>query len=259
METTNYSLKEVLLGTREEYLKIANYLKLLRELTTSYDRQVEDFYFKVYKNKGEDRVKCIFRQNEKTLKGLTIHFQKKLGVYMFGPEVGVCTKGSDGIYRIKSRDYEASILTGEEQRFDEVINQLLTSDFLTKTNFGFCSEKGMCNGMYLYPEGIYSCYVLQQSENKNKHVGHIEYNSLNDRVKVRFNNSEMPFRDKLKMVLEEPDIPESVLSEYHKQIIEQSGVKSKKLEISEVDDDCRNIDLSVEEDKETITLKRALK
>ena len=114
----------------------------------------------------------------------------------------------------------------------------------------------MCNDISLYPDGLYSTFILQQSQGINKHLGHIEYNSANDRIKVRFNYTDMPFCEKLKMVLDKLDIPESILSEYRKQIIDQSGVKDKKLEIEDM---CRHVDLSIVDSQDKIILKRTLK
>lgn len=40
-----YSVKDIILGTRKKYIENEKYLKLLRELTVSYDKRVKDFYF----------------------------------------------------------------------------------------------------------------------------------------------------------------------------------------------------------------------
>lgn len=145
-----YNVKNLILGLRKEYLKTQDYLKLLRALSDSNDKEVKDFYFTVDE---ENNLICEVIQNPNTLKGIIRSLRSENSLF---PKQTYCECliGDNCEYIIESDRYNIFIKEGKEYEFYEVATKILDSEFVKHSNFNLITDNRFCY-LTISPSGIY--------------------------------------------------------------------------------------------------------
>lgn len=219
----SYTLKEIVLGTRPEYFKNETYLGFLKNLTTA-DKEVGDFAFNLRVSHDEKpEIRCLFKQNPNTLKGKIIKIKKKLNRYYYGPERGKVLKDNNDNYYIVCSGYDAYIYNDEMKKFDEIVNKVLNSDFANKIKFGHYFSKGDYD-ISILPSGIYL------EDNTLGYKVKFSYCSRNDMIEIKCPKS-FEINKEIVSNLLDINIPAILLSDYHKQIIEENLSSETNMEL----------------------------
>lgn len=256
MDKEFYTAKEIIMGTRSEYQKNEILLKKLKDMVYSNDKEVKDFYFEVFKylSHKEPEILCTFEQNEKTLRGFIWKLEIKLGTYIYGRETNEIKKDINGKYKIGNYHYDAFIKEGMEEKFDLLIKEILSSDFITKMGFD-------CKSKWGTPEDIYMMLdPLRIDIHLDTHQGNmwtwLDYTPREDLFYAVREGKE--FDDEMIYHLLDFKVPATSLSDYHRQIIESSPSTDKPVKIYAGDEDFdRNrFNLLINEDNDKITLTK---
>jgi len=243
-----YSVKDLIIGSREEYLKNERYLKLLIDLTYSYDKNVKEFYF--YLQQCDDRkpeLVCKFIQNLKTLRGVIKYLQLKTHNYKIDLNSGRCLKNNNGEYFIIDSEYKAFIKNND--KFTQIAEKILNSDFANKMKFVTNCRVGEVSTM-ITPSSIYI-----QEQNLDHKID-FDYHSRIDSIIMSCNNHVI--NDDLIMHMLESKIPAYILSDYHKQIIDENLSTQKPIEVISETNEKNRVKLLIDEQDDKIILKKVL-
>ena len=249
-----YSVKDIMLGTREQYMSLDDKLSFLRQMISVYDKSVEEFDFYLSKkNDNDPQVICSFTRRLNAIKRLIINIQKKLDVYDFDFDRGVCIKGEDGSYIVDSRAYDISIKN--RRLFSMCIDKILNSDFTNKMDFGLAYYEKTSEDVL--EDLIVGTCGIQFSNVSSDYNLKCNYIASEDVINVcaldgHINPTESVVRDMLHY-----QIPASCLCEYHRELIDSSSIIQKPIEIlSSVDESTRCVDLLIEEERNKVVLRR---
>lgn len=249
MEKKNYySVKDIILGSRSIYQENERYLKLLRLLTDSYDKNVKDFYFKLSTYKDNPTVVCHFVQSLKTLKGLIIYLQMKTNTYYNGREMGRCIKTPGGEYVIANDEYEAFIKFEDMKSFAYITEKILESDFANKMEFGHKRDQHK-TALSILPSGIYI---------KSIDLGRMmkcNYVARTDSIDITAPRSCEVGLDQIATFLDYR-FPAELLSDYHKQVIDENPATEKILEIISDSRDTSSAHIRINEKEHEFVLKK---
>lgn len=221
MEKDNYTLKEVILGTRREYRKLYDYLFVLKALTTCWDKEVQDFYFKLNVS-GDEKPEILWRfvQNPRTLKGLIYYLQKSINKFKDTPEYKVVLKNSEDIDLMVNEKYSAFVDNELAPYFEQIIDLIINSNFanMIKFNLHILPEH---NGSLLITPNIisYNCMENQQETS-------LDYYSEFDYIKLHCGNQEHLDISLFKKLLNKC-IPAEIFSPYHRGLIDGSSATLK--------------------------------
>lgn len=250
-----YSVKDIILGSREQYMDTDMYLSILRSLCHVYDHRVKDFYFRLSKTRKDEKPKlvCHFIREMETLRGKIVSIQKRFKGYDSSRYIACCVKGQDDKYVVANKQFNVHI--DDDMVFAEEADQLLKSDFINKMQFGvvYCqrnSEEFM-NDLMLFPNKIELTMIDSNDSLKCR------YYPWSDTINVSINDVSYAPEFAVRKALDFR-IPASCLGEYHKEIIESSPIVHRSVEIvSEVPDNYRGVELVIDDrSKNKVVLRR---
>lgn len=249
-----YSVKDIILGSRIEYLTLDENLKLLRQLCYSYDKNVEEFRFSLSKVSPAVKPKliCHFTHSLRTLRGLIIYLQKKINRYYAGMEIGRCVKGEDGNYSINNNYYNAYVRN--KVTFAETADSILGSEFANKMNFGLCYFDKENDGTdFMQHQMIVFPNLIRYSRVDNKNFGICSYYSEDDVINFRANEN---IWDATIRNMFDYQIPASSLSTYQIEMIDGSDIVQKPVEIISEIHGSMDVDLLIEEETDKVVLRK---
>lgn len=254
MEKDFYTAKEIIMGTRSEYQKNELLLKKLKDMVYSDDKEVKDLYFKVFKylSNKDPKMLCTFEQNEKTLRGLLWKLEMKLGTRIYGRERQEIKKDINGKYKIGNYHYDAYIKEGMEEEFELLTQKILSSDFITKMDFGGISKGGTPEYflMILEPNIIYIDTYQGNTQAR------LDYIPREDLFCAGREDDELD--DEIFYHLLDSKVPATSLSDYHRQIIDNNPSTYKPVEIRTEDEEFgrSRFNLLINENDDKITLTK---
>lgn len=217
-----YTVREIILGTRKLYIENQKIMSSLKNLTESYDKQVRDYYFEVATSKSTiPHVRCKFIQNMNTIRGRIIELKKKMNLYGLNDNFGDVVRNDAHLYEIKSRLYQASVSSGEEEKFANLVDQSLNSDFISKLNFSYIRDRKF--DIMITPIKI----VVQSKDTHNSIV--LFYEAKTDHIEV-FNPGGLLNASIINYILNYK-VSVKFLSHYHREFIEQSAILQKDIHL----------------------------
>lgn len=258
-----YSINELLFGTRQESLVIEEKLKRLRELTDSNDRQVADFFFRVYFASYEfdfpeqPAIFCDFIQNPKTTKGFMERLLKKLNLYYAKKITVECPLHVKDGEVLAANAYKAFVKSGSSEEFSKIVQEILRSDYVKymRAFHNFYMEKTTKTKVSIdfWSDSIRIANYVSVQPKIFSEVKFV-YSGRTDAIEVEqcgsILNDETILRT-LGLV-----VPGESLSEYHRSLIENSGVQDKAIQIISETEDASKLLLKVEETDDKIVLRK---
>lgn len=217
MEKQNYTVKEIILGTRREYRKLYDYLYVLKALTVCNNKEVQDYYFKLSVDNGKKpELIWQFMQNPRTLRGLVYYLQKSIDSFKDMPEYKIILKHERNERLIINEQYDVSVDGELVEYFERIVDLIISSNFANSINFKFHSLPDMKGSLILSLNGIsYNCIL-------NNNYTSLDYYSEFDYIKLHHGNEDILDVSLLREMLNAP-IPGEVLSTYHRNLISESS------------------------------------
>jgi len=251
-----YSVKDIILGSRIEYLSLDENLKLLRQMCYTYDKNVEDFQFSLSKANASVKPKiiCHFTQNLKTLRGVIIYLQKRINRYYGGMEIGCCIKGENEYYLIDNDYYDAHIRN--KGTFRDTADSIIESDFANKMKFGLCYLEKRGSGDYFSQHQlIVFPQMIRYSRVDNSSFALCRYYSEDDVINIKTNDSDGVWDCTIRNIFGYR-IPAESISLYQRELIDSSDIVQKPLEIVSEVYNSGEVDLLIEEQNNKVVLRK---
>ena len=221
MEKGNYTLKEIILGTRKEYRKLNDYLYVLKALTTCCDKNVQDYSFKLSAFNGKKpELLWQFIQSPRTLKGFIYYLQKSINGFKDTSEYKILLKHEVNERLIINEQYDVSVDNELIQYFEQIVDLIIKSDFANKMDFKLHILPTSHGSMIISPDIIsFNCI-------ENKHYTSLDYYPNADCIKLQYGNEESLDIFLLEELLNK-EIPGNTLSSYHRGLINDSSAVLK--------------------------------
>lgn len=238
----SYKIKEIIFGQREEYIKLQRDLEFLRELCGTNDENIKDFKFVFSNVNNENNIYCKFITEPKNIKGIFIELLK-----LFKEDInyGKCLK-EENVYQIVSKYYSAFIKPEYMNKFNKVYKEIMTSDFINTSNFGYKLCNSYLHHIYTSPTFIDIGF---------DEVGRrIRYDVKRDGLII-----EMPDIISSTLIKEffDYEISKDMFTDYQRKTIESSSALNKEFIYLLEDNQDKKVNLSVRDGVSgNITLKK---
>ena len=258
MKKDYYTFKELIMGSRSEYLKNQEYLKLLKQISIAYDKGIKDYYFLIEKNTDNiPESKCKFIKELRTLEELIEYIQNKYRKYREDETITTCLKNNNGDYIIKSNEGQAiRINNHNKEKFNEIVNKIFTSDFINKLNFmNYYERKNFYYNLIRISENEIYLEKNDNEESNPKFYFNALYNAKKDAIFMQCYKYYEVNEDLIDYILKFR-IPADILSEYHKKIIDNNNDTNKNIKIEIEDYGLKRAKLIIEDNKDLITLRK---
>ena len=247
LEKETFSLKEIILGTRGEYLKLQKLLLELKKMTITYDGRVKDFNYHLLTSSNKKEIVCLCKERKNLLtffNYLKSQFNKSSSFDKTGKLVG--NKYDE--YSIRNKYYDIFVNYEEMPKFAKTIKQILESEFVNLTNFfEFANLEEI--EMSLLPSGIYT---------KNDIFGlyvELAYLAKEDLIQVKASNGYEIDNELLNYLLNQ-EINKELFSTYHQNLITNDNSFLKPLEFKEQLKNNKKLKLKIETKADKVLLKK---
>jgi len=243
-----YSIKDIIMSTRKEYLIIEKYLLELKKLTL-HDKNVRDFYYVLTKFKyvfEKPEVQCKVYPNPLTLKGLKHYLNLKL--FCNVPEIASyisCYKNNNDNYIV--RDNYHNFMIKKQKEFKRIVELILSSQFANSIKYNINYQNGIIT-FDVTPRNIGGIFNIND---KNK----IYYNYLSKNDSLEFNSNNAHITEQIIWQILNYKIPAELLSSYHIELIENSVPELKNVSLKLDNEKSKKLKLLVKENKGNIILK----
>ena len=249
-----YSTKEILFGSREEYLKHQKYLNLLKSLCVCFDKQVADFNFMISSKAGDPVLICKYSQNIKTLKGLISYLRIITKTYTYGDEFGECKNLGSNYFVISSPKFNAEVKEKDMKKFGKIVEELLNSDWVQNVNFKSIQSSTYGNrndySLFLSPDSV---TVTSKSLGFNSSLSY--YPRINS-ILVNCEKGHVVTNELIENLLYST-FKASSLSDYQRKIIDNSQSKDKKIKFESSVPDSSSMRLNIDELEKSIVLVKS--
>ena len=180
----NYTLGEIIFGTRDEYLKIQEKLTRLKNLCVIEDESVEDFYFVVDEKTTPIKLKCIIKENfhsfPKIKKFLINKFNK---YYLISKSIAKVEKQEDGKINISNDYYSITIPDENLDEFNRIIGELSEIRLTKELIETYLSSRNKNNDKENRDNLCISYNAIDYFPNSdNNPIVHLAYNTKEDYI-----------------------------------------------------------------------------
>lgn len=249
MEKNYYELREVIMGLRDEYLKARRQLDELKQYVNVFSIYVNGIHFELFKdeNKKAELVACYEQKN----KLLNFWFNHKY-------------KGYDAVFlkRDESDNYYipafyTALITNQE-KFKEIKEQIRNSDFVDNLWPTYYDCLTTEDKRIIKNENAMFYGVMDSGVKLSYCDTTLKYDSLNDKFilemysKNKNKTSDAEFIKKLLGI----KIPNDLLSQYHKDTIDNNPSRKKLITFSEEHPIKKKAQYSIEDDGQKLVLTR---
>lgn len=227
-----YTLKEVLLGLRNEQLRLANMLNELDKKMTVYgNKRYEDSGFTFSEN--GNLLYFLKEQNtflKNALYAITLRFKDIIDGDCYLESIRTLGDGNykvGGIGGIKS-----SVKVDEQKEFNCLIDELLEDDFRKEAIINITDGKGVNYNNSL----IISPCNTKYTNSTYKHINTISYHARNDYLKIKNVYGGISPRAKYNLLKEllEMKFPRKEFTEYIQFIIDSNQATKKDILIPDI-------------------------
>lgn len=248
MEKENYSLKEVILGTRKEYRKLSDYLYILKAITSCYNKQVEDFTYCLDTSDGVvSQILWQFNQNPKTLKGFIYYLEKAIVGFKNNPEYPILMDLDEDVNLIINDKYGVYVNDELGPYFEQIVNLILSSNFANLMDFGFKKSSQLNGSMYISP-GVISLSCMHDGNETG-----LTYRAEHDCIQLHSGNKEYLDVSLLKELFNK-QIPAEALTAYHRGLIDGANIKPVKAYLKNGDQFSARSRMRIKENDNSIIL-----
>lgn len=257
-----YKSSEIIFGSREKLLELQRKLHLLKELTDISDcKEIKDiYYYCIKEDKLDPRIRCVFEQNPRTLRGI-IDFLKKdiLTTYVYGGNISDVVVDGNGKYKLSdnTRRFVASIKDENQQKYKEIVEELINSKFYKNFTFGSFEEEDTSN-------------VIQQDTDEICVIRYIEpkpmmlssclliYTPSSDIITVLADKNVEINQETISLMFD-VGIDARLLSDYQKSLIDNTKSSTKPIFFDGQINAKKRVDLSIDEHNDSIILRKVKK
>ena len=244
-----YTFKDIVMGSRNEYLKVQEKLKELKNYSEWDNSKVDDIYYNLeYGNtRGYNTtdISCNIIEKLNYLEKLLVRNKKY--EYLKQPERGIITRNNSGDFYILNDKNKIDITNNEE--FANIYYYLLNSDFIKKIDFGSIKGKDSLTNIFVnnivLQEKIFNYFVK------------MNYIAKDDIIEV--SSSKISIDENLINLLINTTIPSNNLSDYHKKIIDRSYSTIKPINVDILNSEDNVVRLKIDEKDDNITLRKIYK
>jgi len=215
-----YNIKDIILATRKDYLIIEKYLLELKKITQHTDKSAKDFYYELAKLPHiheKPEIQCNFFPNPLSIKGFKEYVYYKL----------FCGEGVKSIRSTLYKNNNSKYIIGnqyknyikDQKKFDEIVQLILNSEFANNINFNVNYENDNIK-FDITPREILG-YLNINNQDK------LYYNYIAKDDSLILNSKKGNITEQNVLNLLESKIPASVLSAYHKELIDKNTEKEE--------------------------------
>ena len=255
-----YRTSDILFGTREKYLELRKQLLLLESLTkinyVEGNKLEYDVFSTGQKNEQGVRINhdflCRLKENPNivacVINGLRQGFLLASPVMV---DYSDLIKDENGIYRFKDANFNDMVSITDQEKFSEIIAQIRNMEFFNKmgTKKIYKDLDNWWNCVTLGLGGLAVSHLI----NGNR-LGHLNYHLHSDTIRAHTLNGRNLHRITSNQVREllDVEVDESKLTDYQKELIDDSESTKKEIVI----DDCKEkvADFDIEEYSDAIHL-----
>lgn len=226
----DYTLKEIIIGLREEYQKCENQLAGLRALCFVDRKKVEDFRFEIEQTDSKEiNLYCVLTKRQNLLE----KFETKLGLISNVEERGRF-KIKNGIDYFENQNALFPIVVSNinQDDFTSRTFKILKSDFTKNIKTKYIKLKLEEKDIELYLDHNKVDVKIKDSKEQDKEIN-IKYNALTDSIKISSASLTSEIDYLVIDSLLNLEIPRDSLPEYHRQVIDSNARKSKNVIIEE--------------------------
>lgn len=224
-----YTLREILLGLRDEYINNQQQLQQLKQFCEMDGKKAIDFNFRVFRPENmKPLLLCDFDPKENKLQKIIAEFNKKTGQYSYPNQTANLVKDNNRYYFLcKTLDFPVRIKSdyGMDSEFVSLADSILDSEFSNGID-----SKYITNNLSLLNAALTidsSSVVLYVKDNLGKIPASVlSYDAQTDRLDY-FLLGARPTKEQFEMALD-VRIPSEELNEYHINAIENNKAKNEE-------------------------------
>lgn len=244
-----YTVKDVLLSTKDKLEELDIKLNRLRELTsTQFDKKVADVRYAINymgKNNKPD-LHCIVTKKDNYIMSKI----KKLKIYnnlkSYGTgEIGTVVRDNNGDRYILNQNYYVYIPAGYQEEFIKVEDEILNDDFTLSflKDYYFFSSEHPSDDLYISP----SLINVRSTDIRNDCVTKLEFYPGLHQAKLKTVKGNRLSSDLLEKIIKMP-LNERYFDDYKIKTIESCPIRNKEIVFPTFDTENSEIDFNVEED-----------
>ena len=244
-----YTVKDVILSTKDKLEELDIKLNRLRELTsTQFDKKVADVRYAINymgKNNKPD-LHCIVTKKDNYIMSKI----KKLKIYnnlkSYGTdEIGTVVRDNNGDRYILNQNYYLYIPAGYQKEFIKVEDEILNDDFTLNflKDYYFFSSEHPSDNLYISP----SLINVRSTDIRNDCVTKLEFYPGLHKAKLKTVKGNRLSSDLLEKIIKMP-LNERYFDDYKIKTIESCPIRNKEIVFPTFDTENSEIDFNVEED-----------
>lgn len=244
-----YTVKDVILSTKDKLEELDIKLNRLRELTsTQFDKKVADVRYAINymgKNNKPD-LHCIVTKKDNYIMSKI----KKLKIYnnlkSYGTdEIGTVVRDNNGDRYILNQNYYIYIPAGYQKEFIKVEDEILNDDFTLNflKDYYFFSSEHPSDNLYISP----SLINVRSTDIRNDCVTKLEFYPGLHKAKLKTVKGNRLSSDLLEKIIKMP-LNERYFDDYKIKTIESCPIRNKEIVFPTFDTENSEIDFNVEED-----------
>lgn len=244
-----YTVKDVILSTKDKLEELDIKLNRLRELTsTQFDKKIADVRYAINymgKNNKPD-LHCIVTKKDNYIMSKI----KKLKIYnnlkSYGSdEIGIVVRDNNGDRYILNQTYYVYIPAGYQNEFIKVEDEILNDDFTLNflKDYYFFSSEHPSDNLYISP----SLINVRSTDIRNDCVTKLEFYPGLHQAKLKTVKGNRLSSDLLKKIIKMP-LNERYFDDYKIKTIESCPIRNKEIVFPTFDTENSEIDFNVEED-----------
>lgn len=244
-----YTVKDVILSTKDKLEELDIKLNRLRELTsTQFDKKVADVRYAINymgKNNKPD-LHCIVTKKDNYIMSKI----KKLKIYInlksYGTdEIGTVVRDNNGDRYILNQNYYVYIPAGYQKEFIKVEDEILNDDFTLNflKDYYFFSSEHPSDNLYISP----SLINVRSTDIRNDCVTKLEFYPGLHQAKLKTVKGNRLSSDLLEKIIKMP-LNERYFDDYKIKTIESCPIRNKEIVFPTFDTENSEIDFNVEED-----------
>lgn len=254
-----YTLKEIILGLRQEYLIHQEKLQELKQLCEMNPKKVADFNFYTYKGEYEKGASlfCDYIPKPNFLRRAITAYCEKTNLIIYGSNIATLVNDNNRYYFLRHK-YPVHIKGDKHSNleFYDIASEIINSEFAN--NIGLrhfeMHESDIVASVNIGSEGL-DLFIRNSYDNIPTSI--LEYLVADDTLSFCAYDNQQLNSQYLKMALDVA-IPSERLSEYHKGIIDYSENTKKPL-ILEPFEACSDNEFNIQDEKTQYVLSRVKK
>ncbi len=243
-----YTLKEIILGLRNEYLIHQQKLQELKQFC-EMDKRAVDFYFRVFQPKGKRPILlCEYVPKQNNIQKFITDISKKTGYYIYGRQTSRLVTDHNQYYFLSGKtEYPIHIKYdyGMDTKFTNQANCILNSEFSNNIQSQYIEDnRSDINATLAINSNLIELYIRNECRDIPNSI--ILYDSRDDILE--FKSFEGKYNKQCIARALDIEFPSEKLNQYHIQTLANNEESEKTIVLEEFNPcDMAKFDIQVKE------------